>query len=480
MESTTWDVVVIGLGGAGAVSALSAAEAGAQVVVVEKEAHGGGNTQEAGGSLRLIADAAVAVDHFAALARGQTPREVIEAFVEGCNPAIEWLQDSLRLRTTDAGGPWHGWVYPFVAHNPFPGVPGVDGLGDRVRIEQTVPGHGGAALWEGIVKAVRDRGIEVRYRTAARELIRDASGRVTGVLADHGGDRMELRATKGVVLACGGFSWDRRLQQEFLGVELPAFGFPGRNNGDGVRMAQAVGAQLWHMTAVATVLGYQIQEFPSAFRHHVYNESFIYVDQNGQRFVNELGLDNHSLPWAFRVMDPTLPGYPRMPGYFIFDESARLAGPIVKDALGHHRREWEWSKDNAREVKRGWIAEAEDAGELADQLGLPPAQLRTTVERYNEHARSGIDSDCGRAAEKMTVLKPPFYGIALWPCLLNTQGGPRRGPRCEVIDYRDRSIPGLFAAGELGSIWTDLYPGGGNLIEAIVSGRIAGRAAAVG
>jgi succinate dehydrogenase/fumarate reductase flavoprotein subunit len=80
----------------------------------------------------------------------------------------------------------------------------------------------------------------------------------------------------------------------------------------------------------------------------------------------------------------------------------------------------------------------------------------------------------------MTVLKPPFYGIALWPCLLNTQGGPRRGPRCEVIDYRDRSIPGLFAAGELGSIWTDLYPGGGNLIEAIVSGRIAGRAAAVG
>ncbi len=81
---------------------------------------------------------------------------------------------------------------------------------------------------------------------------------------------------------------------------------------------------------------------------------------------------------------------------------------------------------------------------------------------------------------KMSVLKSPFYGIPLWPCLLNTQGGPRHGTRGEVIGLEGIAIPGLFAAGELGSIWIDLYPGGGNLIEAIVSGRIAGAAAAAG
>jgi succinate dehydrogenase/fumarate reductase flavoprotein subunit len=428
--------------------------------------------------LRLIADPAVAAEHFAALAREQTPRAVIEAFVSGCNPAIEWLQSSLGMRTTDTGGPWHEWKYPFVAHNPFPAVAGVAGLGDRVRIEQAGTSHGGAALWEGLEKAVLDRGIETLFQTRVVGLLRDAQGRVCGVQVERVGVVSELRAQQGVVLACGGFSWDPLLQQEFLGVELPAFGLPGGNAGDGVRLAQSVGAQMWHMTAIAAVLGYQIPGYPSAFRHHIYNESFIYVDQRAKRFVDELGLDNHSLPWAFRTMDPTLPGYPRIPGYFIFDENARLAGPVVKDALSYHRRDWQWSKDNSREVELGWLTRADDPAELARRLELPKQELVDTMTRYNDFARSGIDTDFGRAAEMMTVLRPPFYGIALWPCLLNTQGGPRRGPSGEVLDYRGDPIAGLYSAGELGSIWTDLYPGGGNLIESIVSGRIAGTSAA--
>jgi succinate dehydrogenase/fumarate reductase flavoprotein subunit len=177
-------------------------------------------------------------------------------------------------------------------------------------------------------------------------------------------------------------------------------------------------------------------------------------------------------------MDPTMPGYPRIPGYFIFDENARLAGPVVKDALSYHRRDWEWSKDNSREVEIGWLTRADDPAELARQLELPEQELVDTIAHYNDFARSGIDTEFGRASGMMTVLEPPFYAIALWPCLLNTQGGPRRGTHCEVIDYRGDPIVGLYSAGELGSIWTDLYPGGGNLIECIVSGRIAGTSAA--
>jgi succinate dehydrogenase/fumarate reductase flavoprotein subunit len=208
----------------------------------------------------------------------------------------------------------------------------------------------------------------------------------------------------------------------------------------------------------------------------VYNESFIYVDQQGKRFLNELGLDNHSLPWPFRQFDPVLAGYPRSPGYFIFDENARLAGPVAKDALGYNRREWQWSEDNSAEVERGWIAKGDTPEELAAVLGIDGSTLAETFHRYNESAKNGYDPEFGRAAELTPPLEPPLYGIALWPCLLNTQGGPRHVANWQVVDYRGEPIPGLFTAGELGSIWTDLYPGGGNLIEAIVSGRIAGKA----
>jgi succinate dehydrogenase/fumarate reductase flavoprotein subunit len=73
------------------------------------------------------------------------------------------------------------------------------------------------------------------------------------------------------------------------------------------------------------------------------------------------------------------------------------------------------------------------------------------------------------------VVEPPYYGIPLWPCLLNTQGGPRRNERAQVLDPFGAPIPGLFSAGELGAIWGTLYPGSGNVADALVFGEIAAR-----
>jgi succinate dehydrogenase/fumarate reductase flavoprotein subunit len=474
------DVVVVGFGGSGAVAAVAAAEAGASVVVVEKSAAGGGNSQEAGGSLRRIAHAGNAVRYFERLAGDGTPRESIEAFVTGVNPAIDWLA-AHGLTVTDSDGPWSDWRYPLVTHDPFPNVPGNDGLGTRVRIKRGGSTHGGNALWAGLSEAARAAGMDVRFVIRAVRLTRDdASGRVTGVTVAGPRGNERIAARRGVVLACGGFSGDPRMQRSYLGMELPAFGIPGGNGGDGIRIAGAVGAEFWHMNAVAAVLGYRIPDYPSAFRHHVYNESFIYVDQHGQRFVNEVGLDNHALPWAFRWMDPTLPGYPRIPGYLVFDEHARLAGPVAKDALGYHRRDWEWSRDNSVEIEKGWIQRGDTAADLAAALGLPPDSLDRTITKYNAGAAAAFDAMFGRLPSMMRALEPPYYGIALWPCLLNTQGGPRRNAAGQVIGLGGAAIPGLYSAGELGSIWTELYPGGGNLMECIVSGIAAGQNAATG
>jgi succinate dehydrogenase/fumarate reductase flavoprotein subunit len=481
LDGATVDVIVVGFGGSGAVAALAAAEAGATVAIVEKSARGGGNTQEAGGSLRKIADADAAVRYFGQLANGGTPIDMIEAFVAGCNQAIEWLERR-GLHMTEAGGPWQDWKYPLVTHDPFPRVPGNEGLGGRVRVQQDLPGHGGSALWEGLHRGVLDAGIDVVLDSRVVGLLRERkSGRTSGVtVVSVAGTTSQLTARRGVVLACGGFSGDAGMQRAYLGMELPAFGLPGGNAGDGVRLAQAAGAELWHMNAFAAVLGYRIEGYPSAFRHHVCNESFIYVDQAAARFVNEVGLDNHAMPWAFRWMDPALPGYPRIPGYLIFDESARRAGPVVKDALGYHRRDWQWSADNSREIDKGWIHGGETVDELAASLGISAPALVRTVAEYNAGASAGVDHAFGRPADAMVALQPPYYGIALWPCLLNTQGGPRRNASGQVIGIDGSPIPGLFSAGELGSIWTELYPGGGNLMECIVSGIVAGRAAAEG
>jgi succinate dehydrogenase/fumarate reductase flavoprotein subunit len=471
------DVVVVGFGGAGAVTALAAAEAGASVVVLEKATAGGGNSQEAGGSLRRIADPDVAVSYFERLANGSTPTKSIEAFVDGVNPAIGWLA-AHGLRVTESNGPWRDWHYPLVTHDPFPNVPGNEGLGTRVRIESGGPTHGGNALWAGLFEAACAARLDIRYQSRATSLLMNESGRVMGVRADGPDGSAEHHARRGVVLTCGGFSGDPRMQRAYLGQELPAFGFPGGNAGDGIRLAEQARAEFWHMGAVAAVLGYRIPGYPSAFRHHVYNDAFIYVDQRAERFVNEVGLDNHAMPWAFRVMDPDLPGYPRIPGYLVFDESARNAGPVVKDALGHHRRDWKWSADNSVEIEKGWISRGKTPEELATELSLPAATLAETVAAYNRDAAAGVDTRYGRPASMMRPLQPPYYGIALWPCLLNTQGGPRRTPDGRVIGLDGDPIPGLYSAGELGSIWAELYPGGGNLMECIVSGIAAGRSVA--
>lgn len=270
------------------------------------------------------------------------------------------------------------------------------------------------------------------------------------------------------------------MQRAYFGQDFPAFGFPGGNAGDGIRLAVQANAEFWHMNAIAAVLGYRIPGYPSAFRHHVYNESFIYVDQMAERFVNEVGLDNHAMPWAFRALDPAMPGYPRIPAYLVFDESARRAGPVVKDALGYHRRDWTWSPDNAVEIEKGWISSGDTPEELAAALGIPPEALATAIQTYNQCADTGVDKRLGRPAESMRSLRAPYYGIALWPCLLNTQGGPRRNPAGQVVGLDGSPVLGLYSAGELGSIWSQLYPGGGNLMECIVSGIAAGRSAAEG
>jgi hypothetical protein len=135
--------------------------------------------------------------------------------------------------------------------------------------------------------------------------------------------------------------------------------------------------------------------------------------------------------------------------------------------------------DNSEEVRRGWIVSAQRPVELADKLVIKPAEkLSETLEAYQQACRSGTDEKFGRSKETLVEFDGKYYGVPLWPCLLNTQGGPKRNARGEILDVWDKPIKRLYGAGEVGSIWGFLYQSGGNLGECLGLARMVGLHAA--
>jgi hypothetical protein len=134
-----------------------------------------------------------------------------------------------------------------------------------------------------------------------------------------------------------------------------------------------------------------------------------------------------------------------------------------------------WSKDNREELAKGWIRSAGTLESLASALGLRPSALAESVHRWNEACAAKHDADHGRRLMLSPISTPPFYAIELSPSMLNTQGGPRRNENGQIVRPNGTPIPRLYSAGELGSIYSYLYQGTGNIGECLAFGRVAAR-----
>ena len=313
--------------------------------------------------------------------------------------------------------------------------------------------------------------------TPAARLLRNSSGEITGLAATAKGKKINIKARKAVILACGGFEQNEFMRLQYLqGKPFYSMASPG-NTGDGIIMAQNVGAALWHMTSIKANLGIRPPDYEGLFFISYCSPKFIYINQDARRFTNETGWEVHILYWSLCHWDPYLPGYPQLPVYGICDKEALDSGPLTIPS-GRYR-DYKWSSDNSTEVAKGWIIEGKTIRELARKISVDEAALEETISRYNGCCESGLDPDWGRSKE---TLKPidaaPYYAVELWPCLGNTMGGPRRDDKARVLDTRGQPIPRLYSAGELGSLWGFLYCGGGNGGEILAVGRIAGRNAA--
>ncbi|MBI4296625.1 MAG: FAD-binding protein [Chloroflexi bacterium] len=472
------DVVVIGYGGAGAAAAITAHDSGASVTILEKMPTPGGNTRLSEISFFTPSADKVsdAIEHIEALCFGATDHEVIRAYVEEAAKNKEWLEQlGGKIEPTALGQA----RYPYVLGPAWPTIPGARAMTNSRVVSDGDDVPYGVRLWTLLSTNVsRRERIRVMTSTPARELVTNEQGEVTGVIAEQCGENILLKAKRAVILTCGGFASNEAMKELFLPYKpIYSMGSPG-NTGDGIVMAQKVGAALWHMTAIKAWLTMKTPKSQFSFCTSYCSPKYIYVNKDGRRFTNETGWEIHSLYWALCCHNPKRSGYPRLPIYGICDKAALDSGPLGMHTNGIYGG-YRWSPDNSAEVARGWIIEGKTISELARQISVDETTLEQTIATYNNYCRAGADPEYGRSSETLEPIDTaPYYAIELWPSLTNTMGGPRRDHRARVLNSSGQPVPRLYAAGELGSLWGFLYNGGGNGGEILAVGRIAGRNAA--
>ena len=116
------------------------------------------------------------------------------------------------------------------------------------------------------------------------------------MIARAAGKKINIRAKRAVIFTCGGYEYDSSMHLNYLGQSFLSLGHRG-NTGDGIRLAVELGADLWHMSAVAATFGYKIPDFEFGIRHRMRYAGYVYVDQFGKRFMDETGVDGHAM-WA--------------------------------------------------------------------------------------------------------------------------------------------------------------------------------------
>ena len=508
----TFDVVVVGFGLGGGIAAINAADAGAKVLLIEKSEVPGGLSICSYGAVRSARDPEGAFTYLKATNGGRTPDDVLRALAEGMCGLEAYVRElaeingaivSTSVSEAAAGGDdlekrRVGANYPLPGNEAFYHTTVVDVPGFEAK--KHYPWANGAPGGPKLFKIVHDhlvkRGVEIRLATPALRLIADPETReVRGLRISANGAERNIGVRRAVILASGGFEGNAAMKTQFLEGNPVLNAAARTNTGDGIRMAQDLGAQLWHMWHIHGSCGFRhpdpaypyairLKRFPDWFPGEEYRArvkmAWILLDRDGRRFMSEYQpytQDTGVRPLQY--FDPVRQNFPRNPAFMICDEAGRRMYPLGKATSNDQGIRYDWSDDNLKEVELGILKRADTLEGLASQLGLPPDEVRASVTRWNDQCAVRRDDDFSRPGGTMTPIRtPPFYGAPVWATLSNTQGGPVHDAQCRIIDVHGNPIPRLYAAGELGSSFGHLYMSGGNIAECFVTGRIAGNGAA--
>ncbi|WP_235565488.1 FAD-dependent oxidoreductase [Microbacterium sp. Root166] len=360
----------------------------------------------------------------------------------------------------------------------YPELSGSEAFGGYRSVDGVM---GDGHLHRALLRALADRGIPIRYDSRAVDLVTDQhAAAVVGVRTEDGA---VLLARGGVILATGGLEADAELVREHLGLEDASIWGSPACTGDGLRMAQRIGADLWHTDNMMAVTGIT----PPGARHGLFammlrRRGYIWADTNGERFVNETAPAGHGQA----LIDGQYRLKPDRPTWVVFDEATRRAGPISPDASVYPvgwsvvMDGYAWSADNLAEITAGRVLRAHTIDELADAMGVPAPALGESVAAYNADCAAGLDDRFGRAAATLDPLaEGPFHAFLSKPVLAWTSGGPRHDEYARVLRTSQEPLAGLYAAGGVSSTYSWANDGGFHIADAIVFGRIAGEHAAV-
>jgi len=489
------DVIVVGYGFAGGIAAISAADAGSDVLLLEKMAVPGGISICSGGGFRVARDAARALEYLLATNAGAIDPALLQVMAEEMVALPRFIEQLAGINGASLVTLERPGSYPFPGCDTFrfvevDAVPGFDASAEYPRVRSLRAGINAFKVIDDNVRA-RPK-VDVRMSTPVVRLLRNDAGEVAGLEAQGKGGARRIGARRGVVLACGGFEANPEMQRRYwqLRPVLPSATLG--NTGDGLKMAQALGAELSHMWHFHGSYGFRHSDpaYPFGIRSKKLPDwvpgvlettaqmSWILVDRNGRRFMNEYQPYVHDTGHrSFDRYDPATMRFPAMPAFMVFDEAGRRMYPVAKSYINDPEIDpYDWSDDNLREVGLGILKRADSIAALARDMGIPEADLERTVAEWNAQCASGAADGFGRpAGTGVPIASPPFYSGEVWPVVSNTQGALAHDAGQRVLNTFGEPIPRLYAAGEIGSIWGFLYLSGGNLSECLISGRRAGR-----
>ncbi|UVE93876.1 3-ketosteroid-delta-1-dehydrogenase [Dietzia sp. B32] len=543
-EETTVDVLVIG-SGTGMAAALASHEHGLSVLVVEKTEYVGGSTARSGGAFWIPGNETLraggapdtpeaAREYLLAVVGDSAPSRRWEAFLDHGRDAVAMLRRTTPMdffwargysdyhpekpggsplgRTCECSpfdasvlGDERGRLRPGVLEAPVPmPVTGADykwmNLMTRTPLrswpriaKRAVQGIGGMALgreylaggralaagmFAGLVRA----GVPVWTNTALVELTTQ-DGRVTGAVVEQNGRRVVVTASRGVVLAAGGFDHDLTMRHEHQSTRLESVSLGAEGNtGDGIAAGRALGGgsalmeEAWWFPAVAPVGDASPQvllaerSLPGSFM----------VDETGSRFINEA---SDYMSFGQEVLRREAAGAPVGDMWLVFDQRYRNSYVLAGSVFPRMALPKSW-------YEAGIAVRADDVGDLADRMAVSAGSLAATLERFNRLAGTGNDYDFQRGASaydryygdptvtpnpNLRPLSGTLYAVRVVLSDLGTCGGLTVDERARVLREDGTEVPGLYAIGNTAAnAFGHRYPGAGATIgQGLVFGYVA-------
>lgn len=463
------DVLVVGSGFAGLSAAIEAAEAGARVLVVEKNRSTGGNSRISDGGIAASGtelqkkfgyedSPELFYDDMITSGMGLNHPKLVRTLVENSAEAFNWSRDHLQV-------PYMDRIDIFGGHSTH-----------RCYTAEKISG---ATIIGKQLEYLESLGVELRTATRFERFLINPEGAIEGALVSsadeaspgdstdqmQSGEATAIKVNRGIILAAGGYGADvafRSLQDPRLDASIDTTNRASAT-AEVLRSVLRLGAMPVQLHSIQ--LGPWASPDEKGYGHGpmfseyiVFQYGLIVDPATGKRFVNELS-DRKRLSDAILARGKPCIG--------------------IADARGVERSGW----DISTAVRKGVVKSFESVDELAAAYALSPHQLSETLEQFNASIESGIDEAFGKPIidGASPLAKAPYYAIRLWPKVHHVGGGVGIDEHARVLDLDGRPIPGLFAAGELcGGIHGANRLGSCAITECFVFGRIAGRNGAGG